>query len=246
MLGAPGGADRPAWARPGLMIAAGVIVLIVIGGVVVMLAPGDSSHDPQAPAPRPPAPAAPSAAAPDGAVLPTALPTVAPSDVTWQLVGQAAVPVSASAGPSTVTGGTATGYARTPIGALIAAAQISTRAGLAAGEDSWRPTIEQQMVAGPDRDRLLAALEAAGDSSTQPGELSQIAGYQYLSYSPDTAVIGLVYRAPSAGSPRYHVLTLTLVWRDGDWRLMPPPGGAWTAVNRPAPDLTGVIEWGAR
>lgn len=240
----PQQAGQSPWTRPGFLIAAGLIALAVIGGVVVALAP--DGDDPE-PGPEPStAPATATATGAGPAALPTTIPTVAPDGVTWQLVGQAAVPVSATAGPSRVADGVAAGYAHTPVGALIAAAQISTRAGYAAGEDSWAPTIDRQFVASADRDRLLAALRNVGDSPSAPGELSQIAGFQYLSYTPDSAVVGLVYRAPAAGSARYHVLTLTLVWRDGDWRMVAPPGGAWTSVNRQAADLTGVVEWGAR
>jgi hypothetical protein len=220
--------------------------VVVVAAVVLIAVLGGDDTDPGAGPSSTTGPSTPTSTSGVSEPLPTTPPSSAPQDVTWALVGQTAVPTSAAAGPDTVAGGTASGFAHTPVGALVAAAQISARAAFSAGRDSWEPTIERQFVPSDDRDRLVAALEAAGDTPAAPGELSQIAGFQYLSYSPDTAVIGLAMRAPSAGTPRYHVLTLTVVWRDGDWRMVAPPGGAWTSVNRVATDLTGVVEWGAR
>ena len=243
---APEFAGRPPWTQPGFLAAAALVAALVGAGVVVALLPGDDN--PGGTSVLPPSAPAQSviASAPPAGPQPTSVPTVAPDGVTWQLVRDAAVPVSSSAGPRLIAGGTAKGYAHTPIGALIAAAQISIRAGFSSGRESWEPTVKQQFVPGADRDRLLTALYSAGDSPSEPGERSRIIGFIYQSYTPDTAVIGLVYRAPSAGSPRYHVVTVTLLWRNGDWRMVAPPGGAWTSVNRPAADLTGVVEWGPR
>jgi len=236
--------DRPPWTRPGFIAAAVLVLIVVVAGVLVAVSSRDNDDvDTTAPPPTSATPAAEPTAEQPG---PTAVPTVPPADVRWELVGQTAVPVSDTAGPTRIAGGTAAGYAHTPEGALIAAAQLATRAGLSAGRDSWEPTIEQQFEPGPDRDRLLAALRDAADTPAGPGELSQLAGYLYQSWTPDTAVIGLAFRAPSAGTPRYHVLSLTLRWRDGDWRMVAPPGGAWTSVNRQTTDLTGVVEWGAQ
>jgi hypothetical protein len=241
----PDFAERPPWTKPSFIAAAAIVALTVMGGVVVALLPSLN------PAPHPTSPpdaagSATSSASPSpGNALPTAVPTTAPVDVTWQLVGQVAVPVSRSAGPSKVSN-TATGFAHTPVGALIAATQIGVRGELVAGRTVWEPTIETQFVPGLDRDRLLAALRASGDVPPGPGELSQIAGFQYQSYSPDTAVIGLVLRAPSAGTPTYFIMTATVRWLNGDWRMVAPPGGSWTSLTRQATDLTGVVEWGAR
>ncbi|GAA2705265.1 hypothetical protein ACFY2R_26490 [Micromonospora olivasterospora] len=242
----PDFADRPPWTRPGFIASAALLLVIVIVGVLIAaLSLGDDSNDTADS--TPPVNPAPAGSSPDQA-LPTTVPTTAPDDVTWHLVGQVAVPSSDTAGPRTTSGGVASGYAHTPVGALIAAAQISIRASYSAGRASWEPTIERQLVPSADRDRLLSTLkesDAAGESAAQPGELSQIAGFSYQSYTPDTAVIGLALRAP-AGNSRYHIVTLSLLWRDDDWRLVAPPGGAWTSLSRPAPDLTGVVEWGAR
>lgn len=241
-------ADPSPWTRPRFIVAAVFLALVVVLGVAIALWPnGDDTADP-APAPTAAAggaSAGPAASSP-AAALPTALPTRAPADITWQLAGQNSVPVSAAAGPSSVVGGVASGYARTPEGALVAAAQLAARSGLSAGKESWEPTVQRQFVAGADRDRLLAALRAAPQQPAEPGELSPLAGYIYQAYTPDTAVIGLVYRSPGAGAAGFHVVTTTVQWSDGDWKMVAPPGGTWLSVSRQATDLSGVVEWGNR
>jgi hypothetical protein len=173
------------------------------------------------------------------------LPSSAPTGITWKLVGQVAVPFSATDGPHNVSAGTATGYAHTPIGALIAAAQINTRAGYSAGTDSWEPTLQHQFVPSADRDALLQLLrqtKADGQPVAAPGQLAQIAGFRFYSYTPQTATLALALRSPSGA---YALITLTVQWRDGDWQMVAPPGGHWTSVVTRPNDLTGVIPWGA-
>ncbi|MFG3553861.1 hypothetical protein ACGGAQ_05675 [Micromonospora sp. NPDC047557] len=235
-------APRSPWKRPGTIAAAVLLALVVIAGVVVALMGGDDGVPSPAPA-NPPAsqPAGGTSAAAEA--LPTAIPTTAPRGVTWELVGQAVVPRSATAGPRQVAGGVASGYAHTPEGALIAAAQLSTRSDLYAGRESWEPTITKQFTPGADRDRLLA-MYANYDPvpPVEAADLATIGGYRYVSYSPDTAVIAMAMRVPRSSA--WVTLTLTVRWMDGDWRMVPPPGGNWQALQAPAPDLSSVVTWG--
>lgn len=236
-------AEPSPWTRPRFLLAAGFLALVVILAAAVALRPSKQPENTAAPSPSATAGAGqPTSAA---SALPTAKPTKAPAGVTWELAGQAAVPVSDTAGPRTVHGGTASGYAHTPEGALIAAAQTAARAGFSAGRKSWEPTVEQQFVPSSERDQLLAALHSQPEQQAQPGELSPLAGFIYQAYSPETAVIGLVYQAPGGGT-NYHVVTTTMQWHGGDWKMVAPPGGSWLAVSRQATDLAGVVEWGNR
>jgi hypothetical protein len=239
----PAFAERPPWTRPGFVAAAVLVGLIVLAGLMVALWPSPNSRQANPPGPGQPA----DTSTPDqrpATSLPTAVPTVAPADVHWQLVHQVALPVSASAGPYRSTDTTASGYAHTPVGALIAAAQISSRSALHNGRAVWEPTLTQQFVPSPDRDSLLQALRAQPDTEAEPGELSQLSGFRYLSYTPDTAVVGLVDRAPGQ-SDTFYITTVTMLWQDGDWRMVAPPGGSWTAASQKLTDLSGVIAWGA-
>ena len=175
----------------------------------------------------------------------SAPPTAAPAGISWSLVGQAAVPVSASDGPARISGCIASGFVRSPVGALIAAAQISTRAGYYAGRSCWEPTITDQVTASADRDALLSLLRDAdsqGQPDADPGDLAPIVAFRYLSYTSDTAVVGLIRRSPQGNLAQ---TTLTLTWVDADWKLAAPPGGRWPALITPLTDLAGAVTWGA-
>src|SRR3954469_24753978 len=143
----PDFAERPSpWTRPWFLASAAVLALIVIAGLVVALVP--SPHESRPGGHPPAATGSPSTVGQPPAALPTTIPTTPPADVTWALVGQSVVPVSRSAGPRTIAD-TASGYAHSPEGALIAAAQLGERAGFSAGRKSWEPTITRQFVPSP-------------------------------------------------------------------------------------------------
>jgi hypothetical protein len=240
----PDFADRPPWTRPGFIAAGALLAMVVIAGVVVALLPSPGARPNAGPtgtgAPTTPATGGGTAPAPTD--LPTDIPTVAPAGVSWQLVGLEAVPTSASAGPYRVSGGTASGYAHTPTGALVAIAQLAVRAAPESGQGSWEPTITQQFLPGADRDKLLAAIRAEGPVQADPGErLPQVSGFRYISYTPDTAVVGLVVGPTNT---KYTITTLTVVWRDGDWRMVAPPGATWATLTQPLTDLSNVVPWG--
>lgn len=233
-----------------LVVVAAAIAIVAAIAVFLIARPGDApTAQATSPGPARTATAAPTSsgspqqASPDSPAI--ALPTAAPGGVTWRLIGQVAVPFSSTDGPQRVTDTSASGFARTPVGALVAAVQISTRAGYSAGQPSWEATIRDQFVASADRDALLAILRDAAEAGQQPaaaGELSQVAGFRYLSYTSDTAVIGLVRRTPQGS---YAMTTLTVSWQSGDWRLMAPAAGQWPSATSVLSNLVGVIPWGA-
>ena len=83
-------------------------------------------------------------------------------------------------------------YARTPLGALIAASQISARIGYS---DQWRQVVEHQTVPGPGQREYLR--KNAGLTTAQmpaAGSVAQTAAFKFITYTPDTAVIQLVTR----------------------------------------------------
>ena len=94
------------------------------------------------------------------------------------------------------------------------------------------------MVVGAGKAGLLASRPAA-PVAVKP----QLAGFRYLSYSPDEAVISLAWRVTdvAAGVSRFvDVGELQLIWSGGDWRLVDdgsqPP--LPTALD---PGLTGYV-----
>ncbi|MGH3848049.1 MAG: hypothetical protein ACRDS0_42590, partial [Pseudonocardiaceae bacterium] len=172
--------------RTSLLLAGVFLGLVVLAGLVVALFGGGHNTQPT----PPPASSRPGAIAPPDAQLDQTVPTSPPASVRWELYQRVALPYSATAGPQTINGSVARGYAHTPTGALIAAAQIPSRSLLSPG-DSWRQVVEQQVMPGPGRDRFIQLRSQITTDDTPDPRLGQIAGFRFITYTPEIAVIQL-------------------------------------------------------
>lgn len=250
------------WARPGFIAAALVIVLAVASGVYALATQG--GHRNAALPSRTTAPStvttsttargrevAKGKAATKGgggcnvAPGPQTVPTTAPSDVTWALWRTVVLPTSATAGPMVVEGNTARCFAHSPLGALIAAVQIDMRFQTAETAE-WKAIVYGQMVPSPGRDKLVAQVEALVKSDPAeaaappaPGSIAQIAGFSFISYTAQTAVIDLVV----TNSGRYAVGPVTVSWLEGDWKLDVQPAGTVTGPAQPISSTVGYVAW---
>ncbi|GAA2427067.1 hypothetical protein GCM10010191_44780 [Actinomadura vinacea] len=167
------------------------------------------------------------------------VPRKAPAGVAWQIYKTVALPYSRTAGPLVLEGEIARCYAPTPAGALIAAAQISTRS---AFSDEWRAVTERQVVPGPGRDAFIKEFgRTRPGNSIKPGSLGQIAGFKFISYSQHAAEIELVMRFFTG---RMSANALTVKWSGSDWQLEFSSNGSTDAQGRTIPSLDGYILWG--
>ncbi len=210
--------DRLWGGRRWTAIAAVAVVAVVLAFVlIVLLAKGNPAQpvDGQ----RSPAglPATVGLSAPTGGTAGGGAPlTAAPGGVVWRLVDGVALPFSAVDGPRSVAGGVASGFARTPAGALLACMQTAFRIG--AVNPAGQAGEVRAMVVGAGQPELLASRPA-----TVPAVKPQLAGFRYLSYTPGLAVIGLAERVTdvASGTARFvDVGELQLAWTRGDWRLV--------------------------
>lgn len=231
--------NRSPWTRPGFLLAGGFAVLVVVLLVAVLVL--TSGDEPEA-GPQPPAAPAPSGEAPSASsprdVGPTTVPTSPPENVRWQLYHTVALPFSEQAGPYEAGRSTATGYAHTPTGALLAAAQIPIRKLVA---PDWRSVVEQQIVAGPGREAFTQARAEVSGAEVTPGQFGQYAGFKFVNYTPDTATIQFVTRFVSG---QMQATTITVQWSQGDWKLVLQPDGGDSPTAQPVSDLTGYVAWG--
>jgi hypothetical protein len=204
--------------------------------VLVVTSGGDSGQpNAQNPAPTPGGTVAPSSTVDPG---PVTVPSAAPQNVTWQLYHTVALPFSSQAGPYQGGDSTATGYAHTPTGALLAAAQLPIRKLVA---PDWQAVVTQQIVPGPGRDAYLAARAKVTDAAVTPGQFGQFAGFTFVNYAPGMATIQFVNRFVSG---RLQATTITVQWAEGDWKLVLQPDGGDSPTAQPVPDLTGYVPWG--
>ena len=228
--------------RPGTALSAAVAAAIVAGAAAVGLlggspeTTGSAEISPSVPAPSPVLEAATSPTTAQGASEPL---LVAP-EVTWHVFSGVPLPYSETAGPRSVDGPIFAGYERSPSGALLAAAHLGTRSLLTPGS-GWLDVVEAQVLPGPGRDALVA-VRAEVDTLDPPGTYGQPAGFRFVAFTPDVAVLQEASKFPLTG--RLQVTTTTLRWVDGDWRLELQPDGSASPTAQSVQDLDGFVVWG--
>lgn len=204
-----------------LVLAAAVVGLIVVGAVFVELSspPGDDTASRSTGTPTPstsPTPTDTPSSDSTGlgcGVTDTSqkMPTTTPKHITWVVWRKAALPKSKTAGPleiNTSTGVTGC-YADTPVGAVMAAVNISYRATLAAPDTT---IIDEQVADGPYKKKLrdLAAEYQAPDT------FPQLAGFRFVSYSKQYATISIAIGNENG----YAVSQTQVAWQDGTWKMV--------------------------
>jgi hypothetical protein len=141
------------------------------------------------------------------------------------------------AGPHDTSGGLASGFADTPLGALLAALNIGVRANAQWGPAIFGPTIRDQ-VTGADAPTLLANCQSAYGQASQAAHLTggQPLGnayvteeaFRWIAYTPADAIVDLVSAGPGSQGETVRAVTRVEVVSDGgDWRVIAPPGGDW-------------------
>lgn len=268
--------DESPFRARGFLASVGFLAAMVILGVIVVFSGGepggssDTGEDDTVAADVTPEPEAavgapaPAMTLPSTSPLPTANPTsvcppsdnrdrkvpdVAPPGVTWSMFGNAALPASVTAGPTRSDGEVVRCFAHTPLGALLAASQLSTRYSFA---ENWQQVMEQSVVPGPDREAAWAVLAAAeanaltGDPTSTSGSTGtrmQIAGFKFISYTDDSAVVQLM-RGTGGGAQLVSAL-YTVQWLNGDWRLHVAANGSAASMIQKETSLGGFVLWPA-
>ncbi|WP_067859636.1 hypothetical protein [Nocardia shimofusensis] len=142
----------------------------------------------------------------------------------WQRVYGASVPFSTSDGPARLEEGQPVGYAHTPQGAVLAAAQITYRLNARPAD---RELYVRQVRASAQQ---LAEYDRAMDQNRLPEQQPEritryfVApdAFQVESYADDLAVVRFASRGQVVDDRQLWVaLRLVMVWEAGDWRLKP-------------------------
>ena len=228
-------ADRPAvrtW------IAAAVVIAIVLAGVAVswrIAARPDPTSTTTAVPTSTGAPVA-DGQCPPGRIELAGTVTAAPQTM-WVLVGKMAAPTVTDAGPAVIdTDGYRHCYARTPTGALVAAANLA-----AMGSD---PTFTHRiatdgLMPGSLRDSVLASPQPSSASSGG----AQLRGFRMVSYDGTTAVVDLGLQTANGA---YGSAMVQLSWHEGDWRYAvrgEGPSQELAVTYSWPPTLIGFIDW---
>jgi hypothetical protein len=241
---------RPFWDRK--TVPAGVLLFVVIALLTWLLATraGGTHHEGAPPTQRSPARSVAERSARttpgvaglgSGCYVPSgsqAVPEYAPQGITWQLYQTVALPYSNAAGPLIVSGGVARCYAHDPLGALLAVSQIPYRYLIS---PDWRQVVQRQVIPGTgEQSYVPERSQASNDGGNQPGDYNQLAGFQFVTYSPAVAVIEIASANDSGGLQAGPV---TVDWSDGDWKLQLQPDGSSSPQELPISSLVGFASW---
>ncbi|MFI9311125.1 hypothetical protein [Streptomyces triculaminicus] len=244
----PTGDDKHsgAFRRPGFIAAAAFLGLVLVLAVVVIATSGSDKGDsttPQATGPTRPASSAPASSPADNGNTcgrtdtDQTVPTSTPPNIKWDLVKGDAVPTSPIAGPGRTEGPVARCYAHTPLGALLAASQIGNRLGVSSNKEAIE-ILKAQAVPGPGVERALKLLQGAelGNGKTE----GHMAGFQFASYTADTAVINMVSRMTNG---TFNTATFTMKWLDDDWKIQFQANGTASSTVSQVESTAGYVTW---
>ncbi|MBF6216307.1 hypothetical protein IU487_35545 [Nocardia puris] len=261
------------WPRPRTLAAAGAITAVAVLAALLLtgtrdrapdpgtVPPGTGTGPPTSPAPRPPSSdlfghRLDTAGGESGSTLPQDPATrpdpsrpdylaAPPAGLVWQrLWVGAAAPVSASDGPAAITDGIATGFAPTPQGAALAAADALARA-LAAPDPIWRDVLADRFYTEtPRHHHELADRFARARAATGPVAAMYVvvpSGVRVTAYRPgESAQVHLAFRARVG----WTYATWPMAWVQGDWRVRVPVDveRLWAAAT-PVTDLSAFGDW---
>lgn len=246
--------------KPGWLISAGVILVIVAVGVTLLiqtaLRPSPPSNQAatttttMAEVPSPESTLSESSAAASTSVCGLAGDRIespgrisAPPEATWEYQGMYPYPTSSTYGPAAVTDdGIRYCYQRSPEGAVFAAANAIAQG---SAHEKSLAFAEYFLAQGPMRSAALDKIrsEQSSTSSTSSSRIT-ISGFKLLTYDGSKAKVDIALTVASTSSTSRASAVYDLVWEDGDWK--------WVIqdIKNPAhvsqiPDLIGYTTWGA-
>lgn len=231
--------------RPGFIISAIVVALIVVFGIILVavnVGKGDPKAGPTT-TPTSPSPTIISSPGPvsgdesvcglDGVQL-TGTVSAAPS-ATWKYQGTTAYPSSSAYGPrKTDPAGFRYCFQHSPTGALFMAANAVSQG---SGPDS-KPWLNYVLAEGPFRSQLLNQ----GSPSNNAGTRTTVAGFRVLNYDGNTASIDLAVQVATTNGTVTLSSVYSLAWVEGDWKVST---NAATPIDiAPIPNVAGYTTWG--
>ena len=235
--------ERGPWTQPAFIVSAAIVGILAVLLIILLIVDAFSGEEEAAVVPDDPAgvPGQVSNASASVCGLPDTADsgTIAqPPAANWTLVGTMAVPASEGIGPGeTWPDQFRRCFARTPEGALFAAANVT---GLGSVRALSYQTTSWYAAEGPGKETAVA--RAATPKSGTSRLRGQIAGFRLLNYTGTTATVDLALRFSNGA---YASQIYDLVWQDGDWRFrITPDGKELLTPLEQIPDISGYIPWG--
>lgn len=130
------------------------------------------------------------------------------------------------------------GYAPSPEGALLAAANYATLVSVQG--DGMAEVIETLTIPGPDTDAMLAELKA---SPLPPAEQFQVQGFKIHELNTNEYRVTLAVKGPGVAQPVSW--TLSMSWDGTDWKAAPAdPVTGWEITSMQGVTIDGFTTWG--
>lgn len=217
--------------RNRILLALAITAIVALIAVAVAIMRNSSPEQKAAHPARPPA----------VSTTPTT-PPVDLSQIRWASYHGYLLPETTGAGPANTAGGFASGYADTPLGALMAALNIAPRTAWQFGPAIFQPTIQDQVTGQYQMDLLSAALDgwnAADQQTPQYSSYARWIGFAWQSYTPTFATMVVVEGGTVSGTVIDAATEMQVQWADGDWELVAPPGGDWDNATTRITSLSG-------
>jgi hypothetical protein len=109
--------------------------------------------------------------------------------------------------------------------------------------DLTEAVLENRIAPGAGRNRALTAARTSPTPRNSEQDTAQFIGFKVVDYLPNRAIVSI---AVQIGNTKVAALPVTLLWTDGDWRLVLQPDGSFN--GEVAPDvlqsLTGYVRFG--
>ena len=237
--------------RPGFLVAAAVVLVIVVLGVLlaVRVARSDDTITPQPTSTSPQAPSSSTASPPadpsasvcglSGSADSGGL-TSAPA-AAWQYEETTAYPTSPEYGPGkTADEGYRYCFQHTPAGAVFATANALAQ-GTSADVTRIGEWAQYFVSDGSGRGQVLDQLNAPRGDNT--GVRMTIVGFKVLSYTADSARVDLAVQTSASAQTVYASAVYELAWQAGDWKLNSDAPAPFNFATIPAID--GYVPWKA-
>ena len=238
-MSTPDSQAKPFW-TPRMQAAAGVVAVIVVAAIVLAVVNLTGRAPTSGPGLSASAVPTMSITEADGCPelstdVGSGIVTEAPK-TTWTLVGRMAAPLVEDQGPAVIDAdGWRHCYARTPTGALVAAANYVAMTEV---PELIARLAEDGIMPGDLRDRAIATPAMPSASTTT----MQLRGFRVVSFTTDMAVVDLAVEIQG----KIGSMMITLRWYQGDWRLGVRGAGATQELDIDygnLPSFYGYVAW---
>jgi hypothetical protein len=217
-----------------------VVIVVLLSTLLGVFAPANNARG-TAGTPAPTRTTAAAAGPCNVAVTDTSSTPKIPADLTWK-TGQEGLtwPVSKSVGPTKTVDGFDACFARSPLGAALAAT-TATYDQYALGHTTGT-SLQFYVAESAGKSKTIALTEQGASAKTERTSGLTPAGFTIDSFTKERVNLTLVYSYPQSPTG-YFGMPYTMVWVDGDWKISVLDDGALFSGKATTPAAGDFTPW---